>query len=145
MSVSITEIADEVVEILNVANRFRDGLTLAAERVYAVGHKLEELDTLKVSVVCQSEASARTSRTTHEIRHTIEIGIEQRVETTLAAMDPLVHLAEAIRDYFLDDAVMTTTGVDVETADVAAVYLPDHVDEFRAYCGVVAITFVEGR
>lgn len=145
MSAVIVQIADAVAAAINGATLSQ---SVAAERLYVPVHELNDLDTVKVSVVPAGLAIEELTRASDLFTYTVDVGIQRKVSpadpSTLANadVDPWVTLTEEIGDLFRGRRVggFRCTGVANRP-----VYSPDHLDEKRVFTSVLSLTFTVDR
>lgn len=142
MPLSITDIAAAVVARLN-GTAF--GHPIAAERAYEVGFSIEDLAVLRCTVVMAGRANTNLDRSRQQVDYSVQVGIQQRLEPSSANYDPLVKLCEGIADEFIANPQLGDTGCRCVESLLEPVYIPDHVDEYRAFSGVVSLVFREWR
>jgi hypothetical protein len=138
----IADIADAVVTRLNAGSY---GASFTAARAYVPTFKLEDLATLRVSVVIKDWSGTPVARRLQDNRHTIDIGVQQRIDPAdTAAVDALLTLCEAIVDDFLGDTRLDSL-TEVISAAIAPVYVPDHMTTDRVFTSVITLTVRETR
>lgn len=99
--------ARRIVGALNCCKTFCE--TFEAVRAWLPNYKLDELSTLRVTVVAIGEDVQWLDRERGEFTHTINIGVQKKLEANDDGeildqeIDRYVRLAEQIRDYLLDN------------------------------------------
>ncbi len=133
------EIADAVVTELN-AGGF--AMPFTAVRAVLPLYDLGEMSTLHVTVVPAARVVEAASRSTRQIDHRVDVAVQQKVAIEeQAAVDPLIHLVDAIaaRLSALPFAALT------EVAWVKTEHTPliahDHLHELRQFTSVIAMTY----
>src|SRR5512136_3281491 len=98
MPAAIVQLADAVVADLNAAT-FSQSFT--AQRSYLPRWKLEELATIRVTVVPKDDVGERASRAQWQEDYQLDVAIQQRLGANeTAQMDALVLLGQELADYF---------------------------------------------
>lgn len=98
----ITDIADAIVTTLNGATFTAPYASITAVRLYQPEYDLEEMDSLKVSVVGRSQLVRVEGRGSNIWLPAVDIGIQKR-PTTLSRtlLDELMQLVQDIADHLL--------------------------------------------
>jgi hypothetical protein len=144
MAADITTLADDVVAALNA--KLPDwGYSANAERVSVPTFTLENLDSVKFSVVAMA-----TTRTTggkggslFNLRPVVGIEIRKRTGNTLAANDALVDVADRVADYFLSNVAAGLTNID--EAVTTSVFTTNDMKEQGVFACGVELTFDYSR
>lgn len=139
MTARIIAIADDVVTVINGGSPFTIG-AVTAERHYAPEYTLEELATLRVSVLPMEKPETLTSRSTTQRDFTISVGVQKKTENTAAGFDALVELVEEINDLFRF-AKLPATGVSWVASEVDPVYDADDARTMSIFTSVLNLTF----
>ena len=135
---TIIQIADAVVAQLNAAT-FSQPLT--ATRAYVPSFQLPEMKELRVTVVPRALSSEPLDRSRDEFRYEIDVAVQQKVEPTPAAIDPLMTLAEEIGDRFRSQRLASFPGARCIEVKNAPVFSPEHLDERRLFTTVLTLVF----
>lgn len=138
MAAVVVDIADAVVASLNAAT-FSQPFT--AQRLYVPLFKLEEMDTLHVSVVPRGDDASRFNREVFQEEYQIDIGVQQRVDMSTPALDALVLLVQEIKDH-----LKATPLADFPEATFARVqhdpfYSRKHLLELRQFTAIPTVTY----
>jgi hypothetical protein len=143
------EVADAVTARLNLPDTF--SLAFTAVRAWDVSYDLEELATLRVTVVAaRTEDEDDESRGCRAATHEIQVGVQKRVDVAdlNAACDPLAYLAQQIGDHFAsedaDDAMAQATGVRHLSSSIA-LYDPLMLREKHVFLSAITLRFREWR
>lgn len=144
MSADSVTIAEAMVTALNGGSF---SLSFMAERSYVPVRRLEDLGTLRVTVVPSGRELEILDRSRRAmVSHSIDVGVQQRIGTgtmteaqILAACDPLAALVEEISDFLQYAPLAVTDAVCTEVRN-APIYSPQHIDERRVFTSV--LTFV---
>jgi hypothetical protein len=146
------EVANAVTARLNLPATFSQAFT--AVRAWDVSYDLEELATLRVTVVAaRTEDEDDESRGCRAATHEIQVGVQKRVDVaSLAVMnamcDGLAYLAQQIGDHFAsedaDDAMAAATGVRHLSGSIA-LYDPLMLREKHVFLSAVTLRFREWR
>ena len=135
----ITDIADAVAVDLN-AGSF--SLPFTAVRRYVPRFNLQEMETLRVSVVPKGLTITTASRKEdqHEVR--VDIGVQKKFDQgDNAELDPLMALVEEIADFFRSSRLDTTPPATCVAVENAPIYAQEHFAERRLFTSVVTLTF----
>lgn len=140
------QIASALVVMLN-AHTFSKSFTAA--RGWLPEFTLEELETLKVTVVPRTVDVTRAARHLIEEDFIVDIGIQKRLEgdpaksPSIAEVDPWADLTEEILRFCFDPAnAIVLTGIDrVIPISIARDYIPEHLSDKRTFSAVIAVTY----
>jgi len=135
----LVDIADALVADLN-GHEFTQAFT--AVRRYLPHYTLEELATLRVTVVPVSISESLADRSRVRGEYTMEVGVEKKIAQE-ADVDSLLALLEEITDHVRMGRLALAGG---ETAfwirtEVEPAFAPEHLEELRAFTGVIAATY----
>lgn len=134
----IVDIADAVVAELN---EHSFSLDFTAERAYLPRYELEEMETLRVTVVPSSVQITTVSRAGEQYDYGIDMGVQKRRTTTDdAELDGLMDLVEEIADHFTGLTLADPAAACVEVVN-NPIYAPEHLDEMRQYTSVLTLVF----
>ena len=138
MTAAIVQLAEAIVSDLNT-NSF--GQPFIAQRAYLPRWKLEELTTIRVSVVPKDDVGERASRAQWQEDYHIDVAIQQRLNTNEhEQLDTLIGLAEELADYF---KTRKPTG-DIATLIAVAfapLFDPEHLEKHKTLTTVINLTF----
>lgn len=139
----ILSIADAVVSALN-GEAFQETLTeeFTAARLFLPDFKLEDMDTLHVSVVPKSITEEVASRSSADYHYQIDIGVQKRfssIENT--EIDPLVDLVEQIAALFKLATLAEYPSVTWIKTEHPALYSPEHMAQLRQFTSVLTLTY----
>lgn len=150
MDAVIVQIADAVETTLNAASK-DGGLSqpFEAERLYDPVQELEDLDTLKVSVVSAADDSELMTRSSVVMTdYQIFVGVQIRVDSIRRAIiDPYVLLCEQIKILFLGQFLTLANASEVlcVKAVIRPIFDNVHLDEKRVFTSVLTLTFRQGK
>ena len=142
MAAIILEIADEVVSILNGASLSQ---SFTAVRRYQPRFTLEELETLRVSVVPKSIAETLFARKVSGKEIAIDIGVQKKTEGADSEYDDLMLLTEEISDLFIRTRLSTPESVAWKQTANDPIYSVDDLNEQQVFLSVVTITFTRTK
>jgi hypothetical protein len=140
-----TQLADDLVTALNAQTFSQD---VNASRYLLPMFQLEELTTLKVSVIPRGRNKQLMSRSSNQLIHNIEIGIQQRMDDVndSTETDPIGLLVEEIEDYLLGLEVNGATCTEVMNvlAD-DSIFAKEHIQSNKVWTTVIVASFQEVR
>lgn len=138
MPAAIVQLADAVVADLNAAT-FSQPFT--AQRSYLPRWKLEELATIRVTVVPKDDVGERASRAQWQEDYQLDVAIQQRLGANeTAQMDALVLLGQELADYFKSRNPVGDLATLVAVA-FAPLFDPDHLEKHKTLTTVLNLTF----
>ena len=138
MPAAIVQLADAVVADLNAAT-FSQPFT--TQRSYLPRWKLEELATIRVTVVPQDDVGERASRAQWQEDYQLDVAIQQRLGANeTAQMDALVLLGQELADYFKSRNPAGDLATLVAVA-FAPLFDPDHLEKHKTLTTVLNLTF----
>ena len=138
MPAAIVQLADAVVADLNAAT-FSQPFT--AQRSYLPRWKLEELATIRVTVVPKDDVGERASRVQWQEDYQLDVAIQQRLGANeTAQMDALVLLGQELADYFKSRNPAGDLATLVAVA-FAPLFDPDHLEKHKTLTTVLNLTF----
>lgn len=144
MTAVLTQIADQAAAALNDAPAQTFGESFTAARSYLPEYELEQLATLKVTVVPGAVESKPLSREADEQTYTAQIGVQKRVDPARAGdMDPLVELVEQIAGY-MNRKHLTLAGGAVANFigyEINPNAAPELLIEQRVFMAVITLTY----
>lgn len=135
------QMADAIVAELNSSDR-EWSQDFSAERAYLPTGDLAAADfkNLKVSVVAREFDPELATRSGTEIDIAVDIGVQKKTDADKELTDPLVALGEELAKYFR--ATKLTAGDKVFScyeAKLSPIFIPDHLEKYGVYSGVVTI------
>ena len=139
---AILDVADAVVNELNMAEPDVFSVDFAAVRKVLPAYELAELAELKVTVVPKRVEISGSTRSVSQYDLAVDIGIQKKLGKDLdAEIVALSTLVDEIADYFrglpLGDAPWAAW---VHTAN-DPVYAPEHLAEQRVFTSVLTVTY----
>ena len=138
MPAAIVQLADAVVADLNAAT-FSQPFT--AQRSYLPRWKLEELATIRVTVVPKDDVGERASRAQWQEDYQLDVAVQQRLGASeTAQMDALVLLGQELADYFKSRNPAGDLATLVAVA-FAPLFDPDHLEKHKTLTTVLNLTF----
>lgn len=138
MPAAIVQLAEAVVADLNAAT-FSQSFT--AQRSYLPRWKLEELATIRVTVVPKDDVGERASRAQWQEDYQLDVAIQQRLGANeTAQMDALVLLGQELADYFKSRNPAGDLATLVAVA-FAPLFDPDHLEKHKTLTTVLNLTF----
>jgi hypothetical protein len=145
MSATMTDIAEAVLTALNMSTLSQ---SFTATRSYVPVRKLEELSTLRVTVVASSLEMVLLDRSGRgQFDYVVDIGVQKNIGSgpmteaqVVAACDPLMLLTEEIVDLFRFEALGSTGATCIEARN-NPIFVPSHIDEKRVFTSVISLTF----
>ena len=133
------QIADAVVEQLNAGGFSRQ---FTATRKYLPSYRLRDLKDLRVTVVPTAVNEQSESRQTPRLEYEVQIGIQQQVDLDDASsIDPLVALAEEIKDRFRFQRLTELPEAMLTAAEIDPLFVPDELEDKRVFVSIVNLTF----
>ena len=136
---TILDIADAVVAELNGGSF---GLPFTATRAYIPRFDLEEMATLRVTVVPKGVQITRGSRGKDQHDYRVDVGVQQKFEQEDAAeLDSLMGLVEQIADHFRSLALETDPEAVCVAVENGPVYAQEHMREGRLFTSILTLTF----
>ena len=154
MTAKLVTITEAVVDELN-GNAHWPLKFGRAERTYLPREELENTDNCKVSVAFSATRMQPYDRTEWVYEHDIDIGIQFRLKPNsgdlIAKFDLCLELEEQIADYWRHriqslrpEPNTVLMGVEIGGPS-GAPYVPQHVEKFNQFTGIVRLTFREVR
>ena len=138
MPAAIVQLADAVVADLNAAT-FSQSFTV--QRSYLPRWKLEELATIRVTVVPKDDVGERASRAQWQEDYQLDVAIQQRLGANeTAQMDALVLLGQELADYFKSRNPAGDLATLVAVA-FAPLFDPDHLEKHKTLTTILNLTF----
>jgi len=142
MSSMHADIADAIVTALN-GEEFSQPFT--AVKKYLPQYLLEDLATLRVSVIPSIWSAAPKNRALREYQYAVDIAVQKAIDPdTLAEGDAMVALMEEI-DKFLAmgrlPGLTEAMWMKSETLGAGGVLVAEHLEEFRVFTGLLRVTW----
>lgn len=138
---AILDIADAVVTSLNAADFSKD---FTATRSYLQKFDLEDMDTLRVTVVGKGMEVAAADRNERVYDYTVDVAVQQRFDEADANsdLDLLMDLVEEIEGHLT--GVNLTAGSDTARwigTENGPIYAQKHMSERRQFTSVLSFTY----
>ena len=146
--VTIAEAVKEALATAAVAREFAQ--EFAPVRSYRPEYSLEELGTLRVTVIGRKESLVVSSRSKRQVDYAIDVGVQKKVAkpADVTEGDSLMLLTQQIEDYFWDltkrpnDANDEPVTLDTATTGEGdATWSPEYMREHGAFSAVITLTF----
>lgn len=134
---SVADLAQAVTDDLNATSILG---AVVAEMQFLPLFELQDMLTLRVTVVPRGVKQARRNRSEIGRQIQIDIGVQQKIQTHTDAA-PLLDLVEAIADHFTGRRLPNFTRAICKTVDNDPVYAPDHLDQLRQFTSVLTLNF----
>jgi hypothetical protein len=132
-------IAQAVTDELNAASW---SLAFTAERVYLPIAKLEDRDTLHVTVVPRTYEQSQLSRSANQTDYSIDVGIQQRYsDEANVNIDPLAGLANEIKAAFIRQKLPTYPTARCIQIQQEPPYSVEHMHELRQFTAVLTLVY----
>ncbi|MGE4157707.1 MAG: hypothetical protein AB7F75_01265 [Planctomycetota bacterium] len=139
MTHTIVAIADQVVFALNASVLSQP---LTAERRFRVEFGLDELETLRVSVVPKAVNQRAITRSKEMFDYEIDIGIQQKIPSEdNVDIEPLLALAEEILAFLRFQKLLALPDVTWLKAEHTPIYSAEHLGELRVFTSVLTVTY----
>jgi len=137
------QIAHAVVDLLNDGD-FSE--SFEAVRSYAPKWTVQELETLRVTVVPRSFVSELATRKADRIDYGIDVGVQRRTDESLEDLDAAMSLVEQMVNELRRHVVaISTTDEDVNamlvSLQVDPVFAPEHIADKRVFTAVIRLTY----
>ncbi len=135
----IIDIADAVVAELN-ATGF--SMPFTATRAYVPRFDLDEMGTLRVTVVPKEIEISTASRSGHQHDYRVDIGVQRKFEEEgPTELDPLMNLVEEIADHFRGAALETDPEASCIGVENGPIYAQEHMKEMRQFTSILTFTW----
>lgn len=138
MPAAIIQLADAIVSDLNT-HTFSQ--SFIAQRTYLPRWQLEELTSIRVSVVPKDDVGERASRSQWQEDYQLDVAIQQKLGTNeTAEMDTLILFAQELADYF---KTRNPTGnlATLTAVAFAPLFDPEHLEKYKSLTTVITLTF----
>ena len=138
MPAAITQLADAIVADLN-DHTFSQAFQ--AQRTYLPRWKLEELSTIRVSVVPKDDVGERASRTQWQEDYQVDVAIQQKLGANESEqMDALILLGQELADFFKSRNPTGNLATLIAVA-FAPLFDPEHFENHKTLTTVINLTF----
>ncbi len=139
MAARIISIADDVVTVIN-GGSFTIPDVFTAERLFVPEFKLEDISSLKVSVLPANMPEIITARSQSQRDFVIMIGIQKKTDNLTTDFDDLVEFVEEINALFRFEK-LPVTEVSWIASETDPVYDPDYATQINTFTSVLSLTF----
>jgi len=134
-------VADAVVGLLNNTATANFTPPFAAVRAYRPIYSLEELKTLRVTVVPRGIAEEAISRVASQDDPTVNIAVQQWCSNTAnATLDPLMGLVDQVREALRLKRLASPAAMWIKTEN-SPIYSAEHLDQHKVFTSVLAVTY----
>ena len=135
-------IAEMAAGVVTQLNRGTFSQPFTAVRDYRPSYTLEELQTLRVTVMPKAVAIAGFSRKANSYDHKIEIAVQKKLaEETIEEIDALVALTQEVCDVFGGARIDALPGAMIVELENDPVFAPEHIDQQRVFTSLITVTF----
>ena len=132
------ELAEAVKDAINAAEF---SVEFTATRVYVPLFKIEDMETLHVTIVPRDLEISLATRRDNRSTTGVDVAVQQRLSATSnTALDALVALVEDIAQHMTRRDVSTARW---ESTEVRPLYSPDELRERRQFTSVIRLTYIE--
>jgi hypothetical protein len=136
---TVVQIADAVVAELN-AGTFTESFT--AERLFSPVFDLQDMQTLRVSVMPRSVTTQPASRSAGFFDYAIDIGVQKKLNSEDSAeVEGHLALVEQISDYLRNRKLTAMPDAFWTKTENNPVYVPEHLDQLRQFTSVLTVTY----
>ena len=139
MASRIVQIADDVVTVVN-GGSYTIPDTVTAVRYYVPEYKMEDIKTLKVSVIPNDNPEQLTARNVSQRDFIISVGVQKKTTNITTDFDALVELVEEINAIFRFGK-LPVTNVSWIASEIDPVYDSDHATGMNVFTSVLNLTF----
>jgi len=134
-------VADAVVGLLNSPATATFTPSFTAVRSYRPMYSLEDLKTLRVTVVPRGIAEEAITRTTSQDDPTVNVAVQQWCSNTAnATLDPLMGLVDQIRQALRLQRLDSPSAMWIKT-ETNPIYSAEHLDQHKVFTSVLAVTY----
>ena len=133
----IVDIAEAVKDELN-AGSFSQPFT--SERAYQPTFKLEEMQTLHVTVVPKGVTTAAATRSEDQYEYSIDIGIQKKFQEQ-SELDGLMALVEEIADFLKRRTLSSCPEAVWVSNENTPIFAREHLDELRQFTSVLTVSY----
>jgi len=135
----ITDIADAVAAEIN-AGSFSQPID--AKREYLPVFELEDMQSLRVTVVPKSLTTLPGGRAHNQHDFAIDVAVQQKLQTTdNAEIDDLLTLVDEIADHFRFKRLSSFPNAMWLKTENEPVYAQEHLQELRQFTSILTFTF----
>lgn len=135
----ITDIADAVAAEIN-AGSFSQPVD--AKREYLPHFDLEDMQTLRVTVVPKSVTTLPGGRGHNQHDYAIDVAVQRKLETAdNAEIDALMTLVDEVGDHFRFKRLSSYPNAMWLKTENQPVYAQEHLQEMRQFTSVLTLTF----
>jgi len=139
MAARIISIADDVVTVIN-GGVYTINDTIDAKRLYVPEFSVEDLKTLKISVIPVSIPEEISARGRTQLDFMVMIGVQKKTSNLLSEFDKLVEFMEEMNALFRFNQ-LPVTGVSWIASENDPVYDPDYATNIGVFTSVLSLTF----
>jgi len=139
---SSIQMADAIVEELNSSERVWSESFTAVRKYLPVGRmSSNDFKNLVVTVMPREYDAELATRSGTESDITIDIGIQKHTGSLTEYIDPLVYLGEQFANLFRNEVLTGADGIAFTCfeAKLSPVYVPEHLERFGVYTGIVTV------
>lgn len=133
------KVADSIVAELNAASLSQP---VVAERSYVPNFDLEEMKTLRISVVPRDVqiTGLDRHRDLHEV--SVDVAVQKKFNSgDLAEIDPLLELVEEIGEFFKHRRLDSFPGAMWTKTQHVVLYSPEHWEQLRQFTSLLTLVF----
>ncbi len=135
----VAAVADAVVTELN-ATTF--SLSFTAVRKYQPHYDLAQLKSLHVTVIPSGLMTQQAARGPGQRDVDVDIAVQQKLtQEENADLDPLLALAEEIAEHFRGKRLIAYSQAIWVKSEHKAVFVPEHLQQYRQFTSVLTLTF----
>ena len=135
----IVDIADALVNVLNEEDW---SINFTAERLMLPSFELKDLKNLKVSVVPRGVTITQITRDKAAHDYQVDVGIQKKLQKAdVPEFDPLLQLAEDVAEFFRKKRLTGMLSAMWLKSEIAPLYSPEHLEQYRQFTSVVIFTF----
>ena len=135
----VAAVADAVVTELNAA---AFSLPFTAVRKYQPHYDLAQLKSLHVTVIPSGLMTQQAARGPGQRDVDVDIAVQQKLtQEENADLDPLLALAEEIAEHFRGKRLSAHPQAIWVKTEHKAVFVPEHLQQYRQFTSVLTLTF----
>lgn len=138
------QLADAIVAAITTAPAATFNQAIAAVRHYRPQFDLEELKSLRVSVVPKAIEIATLGRRSNQHDVSVDVAVQQRVDAAdNTALDALMTLVQQIADFLRlrrIDLADGSSAVWIKTENTP-IYSPEHLEQKQVFTSVLTVTY----
>ena len=139
MTARIIEIANDVVTVIN-GGTFTIPDVFTAERLFIPEFSIEDLKTLRVTVLLSQDPEELLHRRASQIDYTISVGVQKKCDNLTTDFDALVEFCDEINELFRFTK-LPTTAVSWVSSERDPIYDPDMATQTNIFTSVINLTF----